>query len=223
MSVPNNNESKRVLVISADTRNNALNNIPQQKGFQIVDYVHLNLNNFASRKNGLHPRLKGKIPKMLAWELYPNYDYYIWIDGCFTFTKEDSATWFINHLTEHEAVFFKHPHRDTVQSELDFVLSGILGNNSYLVERYEGENMEEQVSSYLRDQIYKDDVLIAAGVFAYSSSIVENKEYNVMKEWFYHNCLWSVQDQLSLPYLLQKFNINYKLLHENIFECIYKK
>ncbi len=28
-----------------------------------------------------------------------------------------------------------------------------------------------------------------------------------MKEWFYHNCIWSVQDQLSLPYLLHKFKI----------------
>ena len=44
-----------------------------------------------------------------------------------------------------------------------------------------------------------------------------------MKEWFYHNCLWSVQDQLSLPYLLQKFKTNYKLFKGNVYNNEYTK
>jgi len=214
---------KKILIISADSRNSNVLEIPKQKGFAVADYIYINDNNFPSRKNSLHPRLKGKIPKMLAWELYPNYDYYIWIDGCFTFTKEDSAKWFVDQLDGHDAAFFQHPHRTTLESELDLVTSGLEGGNSYLIERYEGENIKEQVNSYLKDKNYNSNVLIAAGAFIYSSKIIENKEYNIMKEWFYHNCIWSVQDQLSLPYLLYKFNINYKIINENIFECLYAK
>jgi hypothetical protein len=217
------NPNKKILILSADTRNSGLNSITKQTGFEVVDYIHLNNNNFPSRKNSLHPRLKGKIPKMLAWELFPNYDYYIWMDGCFTFTKEDSTSWFVNQLNGADAAFFQHPYRTDLESELDLVVSEIKEENSYLIERYEGEDMESQVNNYLKDENYNSNVLIAAGAFIYSSKIVENKEYNVMKEWFYHNCIWSVQDQLSLPYLLHKFNINYTLINENIFECMHKK
>ena len=215
------NFNKKVLIISANVHNSILLKIPEQHGFQTVDYIHLNNENFPSRKNSLHPRLLGKIPKMLAWELYPDYDYYIWIDGSFTFKNQDSAVWFIDHLDKYDAAFYKHPHRNTVKSELDFVVSGVEGGNGYLIERYEGEDMTTQVTEYLNDKTFKDDTLIAAGAFVYSKKIIENKDYNIMKEWFYHNCIWSVQDQLSLPYLLHKFGIRYKLLEGNVYSNTY--
>ena len=79
------------------------------------------------------------------------------------------------------------------------------------------------ITEYLNDKTFKDDTLIAAGAFVYSKKIIENKDYNIMKEWFYHNCKYSIQDQLSLPYLLHKFNINYKIIDENIFESLQNK
>ena len=57
----------------------------------------------------------------------------------------------------------------------------------------------------------------------YNPRIVENKEHNVLKEWFYQNCLYSVQDQLSLPYVLQKFNIQIKFADTSIYDCKYLK
>jgi hypothetical protein len=68
---------------------------------------------------------------------------------------------------------------------------------------------------------WKDNILIDCGTFIYSKSIIENKEYNLMKEWFYQNCLWAVQDQVSFPYLLHKFKTNFRLFEESVYSNYY--
>ena len=216
MSIP-----PKVLLMSACTGTNHSNNVVDQQGV-IMDFVCINDSTYPLRNNALHPRMLGKIPKMLAWELYPGYDYYIWIDSQFTFSTSTCAQWFIAQLANGDAAFFAHPHdRTSILDELLFVEDGMNNNSEYLISRYGGENMRKQVEHYLQDATFADNVLIAAGAFIYSAKIVENKQYNVMKEWFYHNCIWSVQDQLSLPYLLHKFNIKYTIMHENIYACRY--
>jgi ABC-type xylose transport system substrate-binding protein len=95
--------------------------------------------------------------------------------------------------------------------------------NEYLLSRYAGERMREQVDEYYKDPKFQDDFLIEAGAFIYKSKIVENKEQNVFKDWFYQNCFYSVQDQLSLPYMLIKHNIDFKLADTNIYDCKYLK
>ena len=156
----------------------------------------------------MHPRLKGKIPKMLEWLSSPGYDYYIWVDSKFTLNNGIIET-LINQLGDADLGLFKHSHRDSVQSELEFVNLLIEQGNHYLNSRYVGEHMDKQVSDYLSDETFVDDKLFAAGCFIYSSKLVENTQYNILKEWFFHNNLYSIQDQLSLPYLLHKFKTKY--------------
>jgi hypothetical protein len=71
--------------------------------------------------------------------------------------------------------------------------------------------MKEQVNFYLSDSNFVDNKLFGLGFFIYSKKLVENKDYNIFTDWFLHNCYWSIQDQLSLPYLLNKHKINYKI------------
>jgi hypothetical protein len=165
----------------------------------------------------------GKMPKMLAWEMYPGYDYYIWIDIRFKFSRSDAVGWFINQLHDNDAAFFVHPGRNKIIDELIFVENEITNNNEYFISRYSGENMRSQVETYLADPEFVDNTLFAAGAFIYTPTLVANESYNLMKEWFYQNCVWSVQDQLSLPYVLQKFNTRYTTIPESIFDCIYLK
>jgi glycosyltransferase involved in cell wall biosynthesis len=42
-------------------------------------------------------------------------------------------------------------------------------------------------------------------------SLIFKQEFNLLQQWFYHNCRYSVQDQLSLPYLLLKNKEIYKI------------
>lgn len=161
-------------------------------------------------------------PKMLAWQMYGGYDVYLWIDAPFSMKKETSLQWYLDQLGDKDAAFFKHPNRNSIEEEYEFMDTLMSKGDNYLLQRYEGESMGGQVSRYLDDDGYTDDRLFACTSFIYTKKIVENKEYNVMKEWFFHNCIWSVQDQLSLPYLLHKFNINYNTINEDVYKVLQK-
>lgn len=173
-----------------------------------VDVKIYNDSNTSSRLLAMHPRLKGKIPKMLEWHSSPNYDYYIWVDSKFTLNNGIIET-LINQLGNAELGIFNHSHRNSIQLELDYVNLLIEQGNEYLKKRYVGEDINKQVSDYLNDETFIDNKLFAAGCFIYSNKLVENCDYNLLKEWFFHNNLYSIQDQLSLPYLLHKFQTNY--------------
>lgn len=211
----------KILIISATMGGKATNTIaPQTVGN--YDFIRLDDSNFPTRHKSMHPRLVGKIPKMLAWELYPWYDIYIWIDAPFSMKKSTSLQWYLDQLGDKQAAFFKHPNRDSVVQELEFMEELMSKGDGYLLQRYEGEPMGQQVEAYLKDCDYKDNSLFACTSFIYTRDLVINKFDNVLKEWFHHNCRWSVQDQLSLPYLLQKYKITYNVINEDVYKVLQK-
>lgn len=208
----------RVLVISARIGNVCNKNIPTQEGHD-VKFVCLDSTNFATREKSMSPRMVSKIPKMLAWELYPGYDMYIWMDSNFKFSSPKFVNWFIKKMGDKDALFFKHPHgRTTIKSEADFLINQQNKGDRYIIDRCSGEDIENQINTYLKDENFVDNKLMACGIFAYKSTVVENKNCNLMKEWYYNVCRWNVRDQVSLPYALSKFNITYELINDNIYD-----
>lgn len=184
----------------------------------ISDYTDLN---FPGRSKALHPRMKGKIPKMVQSE-YVDADYYIWADSSFTIHSPNFVQWLINSLSGNEIAFFKHPERSSIKEELNFMQELMANNNQYLLTRYTGEPMAEQVDCYLSDTTFKDNVLISAGMFIYTKEFLI-KYPTFMRDWLLENVLWSVQDQLSLPYMLHKHNVAYTLIDGNILNNNYCK
>jgi len=153
---------------------------------------------------------------MLEW-METESDYYIWIDSKFKVKSENFVNDIINYLGDYEICLFEHPDRDSIKKEGDFVLSGIINNDEYLIDRYSGEKIKEQIDFYLNDKDFVDQNLFSLGFFVFSKKLIINKDYNLMTDWFFHNCYWSIQDQLSLPYLLQKHKTKYKTFNFNIF------
>jgi hypothetical protein len=211
---------KKVCIVTADFGNHIKNFnpiIPKQNEdlYEVIIKIYDD-NNTTSRINSLHPRTKGKIPKMLEW-METDSDYYIWIDSKFKVVSENFVNDIINYLGDYEMCLCEHPNRDSTKKECDFVLEQMNNKNQYLVERYLGEKIKEQVDFYLNEKNFIDDKLFALGFFVYSKNLIVNKNYNLMTDWFFHNCYWSIQDQLSFPYLLQKHRINYTVFNFNIF------
>lgn len=211
---------KKVCVVTADFGNHIKNFnpiIPKQNEdlYEVIIKIYDD-NNTTSRINSLHPRTKGKIPKMLEW-METESDYYIWIDSKFKVKSENFVNDIINYLGDYEICLFEHPNRDSIKKEGDFVLSGIINNDEYLIDRYSGEKIKEQIDFYLNDKDFVDQNLFSLGLFVFSKKLIINKDYNLMTDWFFHNCYWSIQDQLSLPYLLQKHKTKYKTFNFNIF------
>ena len=145
------------------------------------------------------------------------------MDSRFTISKADSIQWLIDQCQNVDIALFVHPSRCSIKDEYNYVRELISTDNQYLLDRYQGEDMQYQYEVYQRDASFVDNRLFACGLFVYSKRLVANRDNNLMKDWFYHNCLYSVQDQLSLPYLLQKHNTIYNTLEGNIFSCPYFK
>jgi hypothetical protein len=173
------------------------------------DVVLYNDSNTPSRANSLHPRLKGKIPKMLEWLESPDYDYYIWVDAAFTIYDG-----FIENIMQFaeedfDLYLFAHTKRKSIKAEFDHLNNKLEVGNQYLINRYGGERMKDQVETYLADQSFSDNQLFFGGCLMYSNTLVANPDYNLMTDWFLHNVRYSIMDQLSLPYLLHKHQTKY--------------
>lgn len=200
----------KINLISANFNNHRpliVNNHNEIKNLNIT-ISNYDDSNYYDRTLALQPRLKSKIPKMLEWLKNDKYDYYIWLDSKFT-VNEGFITELISQTSDNDLMLFKHPHRNSIKEELLFMENLMSKNDHYLKNRYDGEPIKEQVETYLSDKNFVDNKLFACGCFVYTKNLVINKDYNILKEWFLHNTIYSIQDQLSLPYLLQKFEVKY--------------
>lgn len=216
----------RILVTSANLGQidpPGLHHCPQRAPVgTAIDLSYYTDHNLPPRVNALHPRLQAKIPKMLSHELNPGYDFYLWLDSSIFLAHEDAILWMLGELGQNEIALFRHPQRSTVGAELGFCLEQMSGNNPYLRSRYQNEPMQEQVASYLSTGAFVDDRLFACGIFLYSKALLANRP-EFLRNWYFECARWSVQDQLSLPWLLQKHGVRYATVNGDIFNTAYFK
>lgn len=206
------------------TNFNLISTIPNQinNKYDITISAYTNSNTL-SRANSLHPRTKGKIPKMLEW-MNVDADYYVWIDEPFKIKSNNFGDEMLDNLGDNDICLYNHVARNTIYGEMRFVVDNMKDGNTYLLERYKGEPMEEQVNSYLSDINFTDNTLFNCGFFVYRKELIKNRDYNLMTDWFFHNCYWSIEDQLSLPYLFYKHNIKYSIFKDgNVYNNKYIK
>ena len=161
--------------------------------------------NYPSRRLAMHPRLKGKIPKMLEWK-FVDADWYVWLDDSFSVLTDSLAEDILKVAGKNKLILFKHPNRNSIKEEYEFMQKKLNKKNLYLFSRYAGEPIKKQVEHYLNDSSFRDNKLFSMGFFAYHKSMKP-----LMLDWFLENITWSVQDQISFPYVLQKHKVRYSL------------
>jgi hypothetical protein len=186
-----------------------------------VDFYYFDDSNFPPRKDALHPRLQGKIPRMFGWDMVPGYDYYIWADALTILVKETAAEWLLSEIKGYDIAFFRHHDRRTsIKEELNFMLRNMKKSkySKYLNDRYQHEPMEAQVHKYLSDPGFVDDKLYFTGSFIYKNN---RKVREMLSAWFTGNARWSIQDQLSLPYVLFKSECKVKQIDRNALKNEY--
>jgi hypothetical protein len=160
-------------------------------------------------------RMDAKWYKMSASHLFPEHDLSIYIDSSVRFHKTEG---FIEHCRHsiggNRLAFYSHPEgQRTLREEAVFSMS---------MGKYIGEPLIEQACHYYAAG-YRDAELLAGGCIvrwhfdAYNEDIVSRFE----KAWFDECMHWSAQDQISLPYVLQKEGIAYSLLPGSIYQNDY--
>jgi len=169
---------------------------------------------FPPRKRTMHPRLQARIVKMFGWEMAPGHDYYLWVDSSRALLRPDALAWFFEKGKDKDLVLFKHPQRNTIKEEADFIKSKL--SHKYLDLRYAGELIDEQLKAI--PDTYVDNKLYASTAFFYKDS---QKVRSFLTAWWVHTSRYHAVDQLALPYLVWNHNCSVHELDEDVYNCEY--
>lgn len=181
--------------------------------YEIRFVTHTDDTSFIAKKS-MHPRMYGKIDKMMSWDLYPGYDYYVWKDSRIFFISADHVVDFVESLVG-DVGFFNHRFNGSIQKELEHIKEN--RSLKYISSRYDVDLIEAQVNKYLSDGI-DQKYHFEGGLFCYSKSLIEDRQSNLMKSWFCETMMWSENDQISLPYAIWSFGITPHVYSGNVLK-----
>lgn len=168
---------------------------------------------------GLTPRLQYRIPKLFGWQMFPDYDYYLWVDGSVSLVRQDSAKWFLKQLGNADIAVFKHPYRNTIKEESDYIddylnrRRGTRKGQQYLIDRYNNGLHKEQLKDIQLDTDYEDDHLYASTSFIYRDS---EEVRDALRLWWLHQSRYYTCDQLAFTYSMR--NLDVSVIEENPFK-----
>lgn len=169
-----------------------------------------------------YTRLIAKIPKILFYKLVPNeYDYYVWLDSKFVIQEHwlKYLLWLISKYEGFDILVSKHSERSSIKEEMDFLVkdSKIPGNG--VVQKYNIAELEYQCSLYNEKKSFRDDELYENTMIIYSKTILEKEKCKFLEEWYAHNYYFSIQDQISFPFLVHKYyNVRVKSVLQYVFD-----
>jgi hypothetical protein len=126
----------------------------------------------------------------------------------------------MEHLGESDIAVLKHPHRNNIQAEADYLKQRLEIKCPYITPRYENELIDQELAEIFSDKEFKDDRLFASTAFIFKDS---PKVRAMMKEWFYHIARYHTIDQLGLPYVLWKFGLKVSIIPDNYWKTPYIK
>jgi len=140
----------------------------------------------------IHPRLAAKPPKMTPWRWLETTTS-CWVDGSWTIVGSRFRAFIEPHLEENDLTAWRHPDsldRDCLYQEAALCWDWV---------KYRGSPLREQVAHYRAMGMPEHYGLFAASVLAWRHS---NAAKSFGQAWLKEQHTWSIQDQVSLPYLL---------------------
>ena len=137
-----------------------------------------------------HPRLAAKRPKMMPW-LFTDCDAAVWLDASFEVVNPGFGGWVRDHLRFNDFVVWLHPEgRVDIRQEVEVC---------WFFDKYKDYPLREQLAHYVADGMPELWGLYAGGTVGWRFTD-EAKDFG--ERWYGENVKWSIQDQVSLPYLL---------------------
>lgn len=166
------------------------------------------LNVADDRKNALTPRARSKFDRCFAWMIYPGYDIYVHTDSTITWKSPEHVTHWLKQMNGRLWLGFKHPQRTDVLDEAKYIEMRIKSGSAYHANRYAGEDLVGQA------ELYKDferswstkamPPMLENTIFAYHAT---EPVQAMMRQWYLECMMWSMQDQISLPYAMAMYEV----------------
>ena len=150
-------------------------------------------------------RLAAKYPKIVGPQSSPldRYKFTIWIDGSLEITSPTLIE-ALADLGPDGFAIYRHSYRDNIRDEAQLSVMMALGRYSFTSVKYAGQPILEQVQYYMSLGYADDAGLWGTGVLA---RVRSGRLDACMTDWMVENERWSVQDQISLPYVLWRHKI----------------
>lgn len=139
------------------------------------------------------PRLRAKWPKVMATELLREYEFTIWIDANHTLLHRGVAAAVVEAMGDAAWALHRHPWRDDILDEAEASLE---------YPKYAGQPLLPQANSYCDHGYQRHSGLWAGGTIARRRS-----DPTVALAWWGEITRWSIQDQISLPWVLQQYRV----------------
>jgi hypothetical protein len=184
----------------------------QQSERHDICYRRYNDVNFPFRDYSLTPVLKSKFVKMLAHEMNPGYDLYVWMDATFSLYRTDAADAFAAEIRNAEIALYRHDARSSIMTEARQIGQFIGEGFRRMVRRAGDEPVMEQAQHYCSDEAFADDSLYNGGIIVYRPSAAP-----LMRDWYGEVCRWSVRDQISLPYVIHRHRPHLHVIEGSIY------
>jgi hypothetical protein len=183
------------------------------EGIERIDY-HCYTDDDFPPITGLTPRLQYRIPKLYGWEMFPGYDYYIWLDGGCSLLRPDCVEYYLEQLGDADIAFFKHPTRSNLREEVAHIQEHLDLGKPYITSRYKNGLHQEFLDKILTEG-YPDKTLYASTVFIYRNT---DKVSNFLEEWWKLQSRYFTCDQVQLSYALWKHNMDVVTFDQPIYK-----
>lgn len=164
------------------------------------DFYRFTDENFKWRNRAMTSRLQARIVKTFGWQMVPEHQFYLWVDSSCQLSHPDSVKWFYDQMGMNDVVVFKHPNRNTIGEEEQYLKKRLANHCPYLTPRYENELLDEQMAEINDPNL----PLYASTAFMYRNTYDVKK---MLKEWWYHISRYHTIDQLSFPHVLKNLKV----------------
>lgn len=152
------------------------------------------------------PRLAAKRAKMMPW-LYTDCDAAVWLDASFEVLGSGFAGFARAALEQDDFVVWQHPEgRVDITDE-----AGI----SMQMPKYQGSRVKEQAAFYKKQGFPENWGLFAAGTIGWRFTPTVKRFGSL---WLRECHDWSIQDQVSLPYLLWSEGMKFGIWQANEYQ-----
>ena len=144
-------------------------------------------------------RRDAKVYKVLPFAFLPEYDYYFWVDS--THVLEANPVEVIEtYLKDSDVAVFKHPERDCIYIEGNFVKQ--IG--------FDHPNLLEDQLSFYEDMCYPKN----NGLYELPARIQKNTNLTQRMGWMWWEqiCMFSSRDQISFPFVCHQLGIKPSIL-----------
>jgi hypothetical protein len=138
------------------------------------------------------PRLAAKAPKMLPFDFVKS-EVAVWVDAAFEVVGDGFRDFCVDALGDSDVVVWEHPEdRDCLFREATYCQDW---------PKYSGEPIREQTAYYRAEGMPEGFGLWACGAIVWRNN---DKAREFGRAWHQENVRWSIQDQVSFPFLVWK-------------------